>query len=357
MPILIRAKNSAQAISPQGFATESDLEMLLAGSPDLLRPDGSVALALVDGQVDLREAGILDLLFVSADGLPIAVEVKLARNAQARREVVAQAIDYLSSLTALTVDELDALVGGKLEAALRSFSDVDSASDFERRWQAVGANLRAGLARLVVALDDAPSGLERIFRFLARTSDLDVQLVTIQCYTAELGEVYVPRFLLSPASEDKPGALPGGRTSRPELSQVVSIYNPTAPFDLQAVGSGVNYRQIRPPDWPGSFRTHYEFYQTRTYIGAELHLEADAARPLGTLLAPFAGRPVANGGAYLVWDQNWSSGRGRLAARFPVATDPDIIATAMRDLIALTRIPATEKLRELAAKITPQMCE
>jgi hypothetical protein len=61
-------------------------------------------IAFVARQVNLPEAGRLDLLFVSNDGLPIAVEVKLVRNAQARREILAQAVDYVSSLTAMTVD-------------------------------------------------------------------------------------------------------------------------------------------------------------------------------------------------------------------------------------------------------------
>jgi hypothetical protein len=68
----------------------------------------------VASQLDLPEgAGKLDLLFVNSEGLPIAVEVKLGANAEARRQVVAQAIDYLSALTSLTVDGLDQRVGGR----------------------------------------------------------------------------------------------------------------------------------------------------------------------------------------------------------------------------------------------------
>ena len=93
MPIIIRAGTSSQTIAPGGFSTEEELELLLAASPDLLRQETGPRIAFVDRQVDLREAGTLDLLFVNGEGLPIAVEVKLARNAQARREVVAQAID------------------------------------------------------------------------------------------------------------------------------------------------------------------------------------------------------------------------------------------------------------------------
>ena len=114
-----------------------------------------------------------------------------------------------------------------------------------------------------------------------------------------------------------------------------------------AVGAGVNYRQIRPPDWPAGFRTHYEFYQTKSILGAELHIETDAARSLGEELAPLAGTQVAAGAASLVWDGNWSSGRGRLAAQFPPEVEPHHVAAAMEDLIALTRDKVRRRLSEL----------
>lgn len=156
MAIAVRSSDAIRFLAPDGHSNEAELERLLSLAPALLQPEGDPSVAFVHSQVDLHEAGILDLLFVNADGLPIAVEVKLARNSQARREVVAQAIDYLSALTNLTVDELDARVGGRLDSALRSFSEADADDEFERRWQAVAANLRAGLARLVVALDEGP---------------------------------------------------------------------------------------------------------------------------------------------------------------------------------------------------------
>jgi hypothetical protein len=81
-------------VSPCGFSCEEDLELLLADFPNLLCGDGEPGIVLVGRQVILPEAGTLDLLLVTREGLPIAVEVKLARNAQSRREVVAQAIDY-----------------------------------------------------------------------------------------------------------------------------------------------------------------------------------------------------------------------------------------------------------------------
>ena len=355
MPILMRYGESSEVLDSREFVTEEALEMVLSSHPDLLRQQGESALAFVDRQVELGEAGTLDLLFVNADGLPVAVEVKLQRNAQARREVVAQAIDYLSALTARTVDELDDLVDGKLEDALRSFSDEDDEAAFDRRWRAVGANLRAGLARLVLALDAAPSSLDRIVRFLAQNSSLDVQLITVHQYvTGKKAEVLVPHFSVSAQSVDKPGGPPTTKAPRPELLAVVEKYNSNAPGHLWAVGSGANYRQIRPPDWPTSFRTHYEFYQTSSQIGAELHIETDAGKPLTAILSPLAGRLVAGNATALTWDAGWSSGRGRLMAKFPPSEDPSVVAKAMEDLIALTHVSVRDKLIELAGANRPK---
>lgn len=65
---------------------------------------------MVDNQVSLSDAG-LDISCVDEDGLPVAVAIKLARNGD-RRRVVAQIVDYLSSLTTLTVDEVDSAPPG-----------------------------------------------------------------------------------------------------------------------------------------------------------------------------------------------------------------------------------------------------
>jgi hypothetical protein len=143
---------------------------------------------------------------------------------------------------------------GDLDKALRSFNDGDGGNEFERRWQAVGANLRAGLARLVIALDDAPASLERMVRFLAQNSELDVQLVAIERYAAsEIGEVVVPRFVVGTEAVKRQPP-PNEKEPRQELLRTVEAYNSLAPPDLQAVGVATYYRQVRPPDWPTSLR-------------------------------------------------------------------------------------------------------
>jgi hypothetical protein len=344
MAIILKNQGAAEAIQRVPFSNEAELQKLLADNPSLLQNEAEPALAFVQSEVKLGSSGFLDLLLINSDGLPIAVEVKLQKNSESRREVVAQAIDYITALTDKTVDELDEQTGAQLTQAIRSFDENDV--EFERRWRAIGANLRAGLARLIVAVDGSNPGLERMLRFLAEKSELDVQLVVVEQYKgADDLRVFVSRQTFTQASvSDAPSTI----INNSHLLEAVSKYNETAPGDLKAVGVSQNYRQIRPPSWPQGCRTHYEFYQTQSSIGAELHIESDLAKPLSALLSPLGGKVVGAGNRTIIWDNAWSNGRGRLVVRFSHEDDPSIIAGAMKELIELTKTPVGAKLSELA---------
>jgi hypothetical protein len=348
MPILIDGPQGRIAADSLAFDNEGELEKVVASQPNLLETDDEEPLALVNSQVTLPEAGSLDLLFVSEAGLPVAVEVKLARNGESRREVVAQVVDYVSALTSLTVDELNQRVGGSLEIALRSFDAGSDIDEFDRPWQAVGANLRAGLARVVLVLDDVRPDLERIVRFLSDHSNLDVRLVTISKYAAQkVGILYVPRIIITAQGKPAPRPTSGPRPLRPELAQVIQAYDQMAASELQTRGNTSWYRQIRPPEWPAGLRVHYEFVYLHKGIGAELHLENDRATSLTSLLSQMAGRKVGPTQSELQWDPKWSRGKGRLMVRYPRTEPPDTIAKSMLDLIQLTREPVAKQVSEL----------
>jgi hypothetical protein len=115
---------------------------------------------------------------------------------------MAQAIDYASDLTSLTVDELDDLVQGALEDAVYQISD-DTNRQFDEIWKRVGTNLRAGKARIILVLDEVSPGLERIFHFLARSSMLDIHVVTVKSYISQVGRIVVSRRCVSPMFEEQ----------------------------------------------------------------------------------------------------------------------------------------------------------
>lgn len=355
MTIIIRTPNGQASAQSVEFASESELEEILASRPDLLVSPGDDALALVGRQVDLPDAGLLDLLFVSEAGLPVAVEVKLARNGESRRQIIAQIVDYLSALTSLTVDELDGQLDGSLEKALRSFDEQSEVgAGFERRWQSVGANLRAGLARVVLVLDSMPVDLERIGRFLSEHTNLDIRLVTVTKHEGpDIGAIFVPHVAVSSEGEPAPRPLQGPRPIRKDLGAVVTAYDQIAPAGLRTYGTADRYRKIRPPEWPAGMNLHYEFIQAHGGIGVELHLENAKAARLGADLARLAGTGLGPRQSQLEWDPTWSSGRGRLMVRYQLGDDPQVMVQTMIDLIRLTRATVVEIASRLGMSADP----
>jgi len=356
MALLVREK-----LVPCGsYEKEKELEDRLKKSPDLLRDKNGPAIEFVCSQIDLPDgAGRLDLLFVDGNGLPIVVEVKLKDN-ESRRVVIGQVIDYLSSLTTLTVDELNSLVKGELEKALRKLAGdaeapatasgdskedgdgEDNAPDedagdkrFDGLWDAVATNLRAGQAKPVVAVDDAPPELERIFRFLARNSQLNVQLLTVKKHSSEeTGDIFVSRTVVNPATE-------GGTRKPPnpphQFEEVINAYNQGASEDVRATGTGPTARYIHPPGWPGDQRRgiHYKFWRQRTTISVRLvNMSPGQWGSLADCCAALGTTTVADGRGTLVWRPGQEV--EKLYAEFPVAEPPETIAKGMQDLVSQT---------------------
>lgn len=354
--VIVREGNSASAeLTNVEFKNEAELEAIVALHPSLLILSDEPRVALVKRQVNLPRAGLLDILMVNEEGLPIAVELKLARNNQSKREVVGQLVDYVSVLTSYTVDELDKAVGCALDSALRLFStESDDESVFERRWQSVGANLRAGLARYVIVVDEVPDELERIVRFLVERSNLDIRLVQIQQYPDLSGQViYVPFNVVDIAESERPRVGGTKEETNKEFQEVLDTYSakadPRFPIVGQAKASG-NWRLVRPSTWPPPWRLHYEFYRISSGITAELHLESESVRILAPLLKGFVEHENPGFKYPLRWDPNWSKGKGRLIVAVPPNSPADTVADTMCELIKLTYEEITAKLNETPIK-------
>ncbi|WP_437290971.1 hypothetical protein [Sorangium sp. So ce406] len=319
-------------LEAEPFLLEKQLEDAVTSFPNLLSMPEEPGLALVRQQVSLPDAGVLDILLVNAEGLPVVVEAKLARNAQSRREVVGQVVDYVSALTSFTVDELDGLVGGALDAALRSLVGA-SDDDFEKLWRAVGSNLRAGLARYLILVDEVPAELERIVRFLASRSSLDIGLVTVSRYRDVDGHyVLIPQHVVRSGGRGSGPANMLGKKMSDELAAVVSAYNASAVAGFAAVGRAHNYRQIRPSGWPAGM--HYEFVQCADSIGVELHLESPACVSFAGVVEGLAHKTGAP--SRVEWYPRWQRGPGRLVSRIPLTQPPSAFVTAMKELIAFS---------------------
>jgi hypothetical protein len=337
MPIIRSNGKQPVILRSHPFDNEDQLQKVVADNPTLLCFDGDAPLALVTREFSLPGAGSLDILMVSADGLPVPIECKLARNPQSRREVVGQIVDYVSILTALTVDELDHAVDGKLEEALRTFdSKTADPKDFERRWQQVGTSLRAGQARYVIVIDEVPQDLERIIRFLIQRSELDIRLVQISRYPDPAGhDLYVPANIVDIAPSERPHGTRAAKPPSAEFQAVLDAYAAMASEDLQAFGNASYYRQVCPETWPSG--VHYEFMSAKTTLSVEFHIEAAARRWLGEVIRKLPDDKTLGYPHRLEWDPKWSGSKGRILTRFPLATPPKKVAEAMCQLITATR--------------------
>lgn len=185
---LLQGDNTLIRMDEQGYATESLLQLLLADHPDLMAGDQIDAVNPRRWLLIEREAGVpasldggnrwaLDHLFLDQDAIPTFVEVKRATDTRARREVVAQMLDYAANATEYwPVDRMRELL--ELRCVGRGIDPVEALEDIvgpegdeAAFWELAKINLRAGRVRLLFVADRIPPSLRRIVEFLNRQMD------------------------------------------------------------------------------------------------------------------------------------------------------------------------------------------
>jgi hypothetical protein len=197
------------------YESEEILQRLLEGTPDLLpgeqmNPDAPRNWLLVkrelgvpDGE-DKSDRWSVDHLFLDQDGTPTFIECKRASNSRARREVVAQMLDYAANgLVYWSMDALRQAAAETAPIAKKSLNGeverlIGSArpDDIESYWKKVEQNLREGKARLIFVADKIPSELKRLVEFLnEKMSDLEVLAIEVAQYTGEGLRALVPRII------------------------------------------------------------------------------------------------------------------------------------------------------------------
>jgi hypothetical protein len=201
--------------SPAGFDDEAALHSLIEEAPEILPLAGSPSLAVLGREVYLG-GNSADLIAVESTGRIVIVEVKLAKNAEARRAVVAQILSYAAYLQGLALETLERdILGAHLAKADRK-SIVAAARQLDQTGQLDAAAFESGLReslasggfRLVVVLDSAPAELVRLFGYLESIGQqLTLDLVTVSKYIVGSEEVLVPQRVepeREPAITDKP---------------------------------------------------------------------------------------------------------------------------------------------------------
>jgi hypothetical protein len=224
--IFLRHGDSFVPMREQPYEAEELLQELIAGHPQILAEDETgerSAWVLVR-----REAGVadssegadrwsLDHLFLDQAGVPTLVEVKRSTDTRARREVVAQMLDYAANATAhWKVESLRTWFEAECERQQLDpqtrLSEAFGIDDSDVYWETVKTNLAAERIRLVFVADEIAPELRSIIEFLNRQmSETEVFAIEVRQYVDAAGErqTIVPRVL--GRTEAAKAAKSGGR--------------------------------------------------------------------------------------------------------------------------------------------------
>jgi hypothetical protein len=199
-PFLIDANASGESLKAidnrERVYDESWLQELLRRHPDIL-PVAEIEPVFYPlipiGREVVTETGAIDNLFISNRGYLVLVETKLWRNPEAKREVVAQAIDYGSSISKWGYSKLNNAVREytkrfeKVEMNLTDWIEqqggpIENGRDFFE--ETVAKNLRLGRFLIVIVGDRIRQSVIEMVSYVNKYPHLatDIVLVELNCY-------------------------------------------------------------------------------------------------------------------------------------------------------------------------------
>lgn len=164
VPFLVSADGVSHRLTPvklrqTGQYNEAWLQQLIHVHPEIL-PIPQIEPGFGVPVPAAREVacghGYIDNLFVTPTGDLVLVETKLWRNAEARREVIAQALDYVSALMTMDYGTLEAAAikaGMAANSLYELVADQAEAVTEQEFFDAVSRNLKRG-RMLVLAVGD-----------------------------------------------------------------------------------------------------------------------------------------------------------------------------------------------------------
>ncbi|MBR3144174.1 DUF91 domain-containing protein [Candidatus Saccharibacteria bacterium] len=328
-------------IEQEEYEKEDELQRLIFEHPELIGEEGS-ELVSIAREVN-TSAGRIDVLAMTTNGTITLVEVKLGRNGQSRREVLAQILDYISELADYSYFKLNAATNGELERAVEG---LENNAELPR---IIEDNLRNGLVRLVIAVDESNDDLRRLVEFVARHTDLRVDLVEIKKYLNN-GEYYYSSNVIVQSSFTTMSERVTHTKDYPLLDEAVYHFEQLDTVEefggsLSVRNNHGSYRQIRVKGWPAAI--HYEFTilhnKPTLYVRLDNELSGNDSRSgeLATVMEDFAGEEIDG---YKIESRPYSraTGTGKIIYVALSQEEVDKAGEIMVELIRMTQEAVTQ---------------
>lgn len=322
--------NDGSKIDQQSYANEDELQSLIYKNPEVLSEEGSELISIAR-EISTKQAGRIDVLAITSGGIITIVEVKLGRNAESRREVLAQIFDYISDLSTYSYYELDQATGGNLSKVV---DDFENNAELPR---IIEDNLKNGLVRLIIAVDESNDDLRRLVEFVAKYTKLRVDLIEIKKYHNGDGYLYNSNFVVQ-SSFSVFGDRVSAEKSYPLLDKIVALWGQSGRLP-KIRNSNRSFRQIRIKNWPSA--VHYEFtiLHNKPVVNVRLDNELYASDVRNDIISKaiesFAGQKICG---YELQIRPYSrSGSGRVLFVPVPAEDVEHAPEIMAELIHLTK--------------------
>ena len=346
-------------IGPSGFVNEAELHQQIVEAPELLPIAGQRRIIAPFSEVGLG-GGSADVLAFTDKGRPVVIEVKLKRNNEAKRAVVAQTLGYAAYLHGVTVEELEEDIlsqpqhlGGKKLADVIGESDANGI-DRDEFYENLAQHLAEGSFRLVIVLDEAPEYLVRLMGYLETitTDRISIDLVTVSAYEVNGAQILVPQRI-DPEREPEREAASVGPTRRRSKSNKSEGSRRFREIAAER-GEDEQAALIRIADWVDDLAAEelcrVQTVEAKTQVSLRPRLmDQDTPlahfttsiepgkEPWAWLFGPFARAPESTD---LVWDVAGKTGGGA------AVTDELLEALAEAYREALTTEPKSEFARD-----------
>ena len=205
MKILIRNESGSEweAVEAQDYKGETELQKLLASSPSLIsieeiRP-GSSSFVVAIREVGLPGSGSTDIIAINPDGDIALVECKLANNAEIKRKVIGQVLEYGAYLFKMSYEQLSDRIEKRTATSLadlmRNFVE-DTDWDEESFRENIEQTLSDGSFILVIAVDEMNEELRRTIQFLNQCGNPAFAFTALEMQRYQKGktEILVPHL-------------------------------------------------------------------------------------------------------------------------------------------------------------------
>ena len=220
-------------VRPSGFTDEADLHTQIVDSPEMLPLSGEPQLVATFREVGLG-GGSADVLAFEDNGRPVVIEVKLSKNPEAKRAVVAQTLTYAAGLHGLTVEDLERSIlaphlgDDEHERLADAVEETTGGSGFDRDrfYGNLKEHLAKGSFRLVIVLDDAPAQLVRLMGYLETitTDQIAVDLVAVSAYDIKGDQILVPQRIDPEHARPTAHSRPSRQSTGPEKTKGIDRF-------------------------------------------------------------------------------------------------------------------------------------